>query len=151
MFEIRPRLVRQLEERPQRGMIDHEIHLRPILGCLSDVPNGCIFPDAGERFLVVGRQQSLVDAERVDAGLHRFVVERIHHLLVVEPPRELGGRQWIADRIGLPGIRLVDLDRLVNLLHPAGLFGRDDTVRQQAPGASEIVDELARLDDLFVG
>ena len=77
---------------------------------------------------------------RVDAGLHRLLVERIHHLLVVEPPWELGGRQRIADRVGLPGIGLVDLDRLVDLLHPAGLLGRDDGVRQQAARAGEVVD-----------
>ena len=132
-------------------MIDHEVHLRPILGGLSDVPRGGVFPHAGERLLVIGRQQPLVDAQRVDAGLHRFVVERIHHLLVVEPPWELGGCQRIADRVGLPGIGLIDLDCLVDLLHPAGLLGGDDAVRQQAARAREIVDGFARLDDLLVG
>src|SRR5206468_12490472 len=50
-----------------------------------------------------------------------------------------------------PGIRLVDLDCLVDLLHPAGLLWGDDAVRQQAARAREVVDEFARLDDLLVG
>ncbi len=42
-------------------------------------------------------------------------------------------------------------DRLVNLVHPARLVGRDQAVRQQAPRAGEAVDQLARLGHLLVG
>ena len=89
LLELRPRLVGQLEGRAQAGVVHHEVHLRPVLGGLADVPGGGVLPDAGVRLLVVGRQQALVDADRGDAGLHRLLVERIHQLLVVEPPREL--------------------------------------------------------------
>src|SRR5882762_872602 len=61
-LELGPGLVGQLEERTQRRMIDDEVHLRPVLGSLADVPRGCVLPYAGEGFLVIGRQQALVDA-----------------------------------------------------------------------------------------
>ena len=47
-LELVPGLIGQLEERTQRGMVDDEVHLRPILGGLADVPGGGIFPHAGE-------------------------------------------------------------------------------------------------------
>src|SRR5215831_12240436 len=81
-FEFRPGPIRQLEERAQRGMIHNEIHLRPVLGGLADIPDSRVFPDACERFLVIGRQQALVDAYRRNARVHRLFIERIHHLLV---------------------------------------------------------------------
>ena len=88
---------------------------------------------------------------RGDARLHRLVVERIHQLLVVEPPRELRRVERIADRVALPRIGLVHRDRLVDLVHPARLVGRDQGMRQQPPRAREAVDQRARLGHLRVG
>ena len=87
-----------------------KVHLRPILSGLANIIHGRILPDVGEGFLVVRRQQSLVGADRCDARLDRLFIERIHHLLVVQTPREFGRRKRIANRVGLPRIRLVDLD-----------------------------------------
>ncbi len=112
---------------------------------------GRVLPDAGIRLLVVGRQQALVDADGGDARLHRLVVERIHQLLVVEPPRELRRVERIADRVALPRIGLVHRDRLVDLVHPARLVGRDQGMRQKPPRAREAVDQRARLGHLRVG
>src|SRR5437762_32422 len=77
-LELGPGLVGQLEERTQRRVIDDEIHLRPVFGSLADVPRRCVLPYAGEGFLVIGRQQTLVDAYRCDPSFHRVVVDRIH-------------------------------------------------------------------------
>ena len=112
-----------------------KVHLRPILGGLADIVDRRVLPDAGEGFLVVRWQQALVDADRGDTRFDRLLVERIHQLLVVEPPREFGRRERIADRVGLPRIRLVGRDRLVDLLHPARLSRRDHGVGEQTPGA----------------
>ena len=84
-------------------------------------------------------------------ALSGLVVEGVHHLLVVQAPRKLGWTERVADGVGLPRIRLVDRDRLVDLLHPPGLLGRDHGMREQPPRAREIVDHVARLDDLLVG
>ena len=61
-LELGPGLVGQLEERTQRRVIDDEVHLRPVFGSLADIPGGCVLPYASEGFLVIGRQQTLVDA-----------------------------------------------------------------------------------------
>src|SRR5260370_12362939 len=58
-LELGPGLVRQLEERTQRRVIDDEVHLRPVFGSLADVPGGYVLPYAGQGFLVVVRQQTL--------------------------------------------------------------------------------------------
>src|SRR3954452_22603354 len=63
-LELGPGLVRQFKERTQRRVIDDEVHLGPVLGSLADVPGGCVLPYPGEGFLVIGRQQTLVDAQR---------------------------------------------------------------------------------------
>jgi hypothetical protein len=49
-----------------------------------------------------------VDADGGDAGLADLLVERVHQLLVVEPPVGLllGREQEIADGIALPGVGL---------------------------------------------
>src|SRR5262245_19624889 len=150
-LELLPSLLWQLEKGAQGRVVDDEGHAGLVLGGFADVRSGRVLPDAGERLLVVGRQQSLVNADDVDAGLLRLLVEGIHHLLVVEPPRELGGAQRIADGVGFPGIGLIELDRLVDLLHPTRLLGRDDGVRQKSPRAGEVVDHLASAHDLLVG
>src|SRR5438067_2370377 len=61
-FELGPGLFRQLKERTERRVIDDEVHLRPVLRSLADVPGGCVLPYARKGFLVIGRQQTLVDA-----------------------------------------------------------------------------------------
>src|SRR6516225_12003739 len=62
-FELGPGLVRQFEKWPQCRMIDDEVHLRPILGGLADIVHSGVLPDAGERFLVIRRQKTLVSAD----------------------------------------------------------------------------------------
>src|SRR5262249_46625670 len=106
---------------------------RPVLRRLADVPGGCVFPDARERFLVVGWQQALVDTYRRDARFGRLFVEWVHHLLVIEAPRIFRWRERVTDCVGLPRIGLVDCDSLVDLFHPTGLLGRDDRMGKQSP------------------
>src|SRR5215510_405620 len=149
-FELSPRLVGQFKEGTESRVVDDKGHLRPILGSLANVPGGCVLPDARKLFLVVRWQEALVDAENVDGGLHRFLIEGVHQLLIIEPPGELRWAQWITDRVGLPRFWLVHLDRLVDLLDPARLLWRDHRVRQEAPRTREVVDYLSRSHDLLV-
>src|SRR5262245_8953318 len=135
LLELGQRRVGRLQEVAERAVIDHEVELRPVLGGLAQVPDRRVLPHLWPRGLVVGGQQSLVDADRVDARLRRLLVERIDELLVVEPPvrLELGRKEWIADRVALPAVRLERRDGAVDLLHPAVLLRREHGMAEQAP------------------
>src|SRR5215471_6370616 len=82
-FELSPRLVGQFKEGTESRVIDDKGHLGPIFGSLANVPGGCVLPNTGKLFLVVRWQEALVDAENVDAGLHRFLIEGVHQLLII--------------------------------------------------------------------
>src|SRR5207244_12271358 len=68
-------------------------------------------PPSSTRFPYTTLFRSLVDTQGLDAHLDGLLVERVHELLVVEPPGVLGlCRQRVTDRVELPavGIQLVD-------------------------------------------
>src|SRR5262249_39568406 len=144
-------LVRQFEERPQRRMVNNEVHLWPILGGLADIVDGGVLPNVSEGFLIIRWQKTFMSADGRDASFDRLLVERIHQLLIIEPPREFRRRERIANRVGLPGVWLVGRDRLVDLVHPSGLFRRDDGVGEQASGPGKIVDHVTGPDYLLIG
>src|SRR5216684_8139655 len=57
LFELRELAVGRLEECAKRRMVDHEIDLRPILGCLRQVVHIGVFPrPARDRSLVILRE-----------------------------------------------------------------------------------------------
>src|SRR5262249_21500870 len=56
----------------------------------------------------------------------------------------------VADRVALPGIGLIDLDRLVDLVEPARPAWRDYEMRHHAPRAGLLVDLLAGLEHLLL-
>ena len=128
------------EPRTHGRVVDHEVHAGPVLGGLAEVVDRRGFPGAGERLLVVPRHQALVDADRVDAGLHGLLVEGVHQLLVVEAPRVLRRAERVADRVGLPRDGLQHLDRAIDLVHPVRVLRRDDGVAQHARAAGQLVD-----------
>ncbi len=108
VLELLQRSVRQFDEGPQRGVIDDERDLRPVLRGLAQVPHRGVFPDLRPALLVVRGQQALVNADRSEAGLHALLVERIDALLVVQPPVRtlLGEEDRIADGVALPAVGL---------------------------------------------
>ena len=81
-----------------------------------------------------------------------LLVERIHQLLVVEPPvgLRLGGEERIADGVALPAIGLDGGDAAVHLVHPARALGREDRVAEQAPRAAILLMDCAGHRDLVV-
>ena len=108
LLELGQRVLRRLLERPKRAVVDDEVELGPVLGRLAHVPDRVVLPDARPGLLVVGGQQALVDADGADAGLGDLLVERVHQLLVVEPPVRLllGREERITHRVALPAVRL---------------------------------------------
>ena len=127
-------------------MVDDEIELRPILGCLEQVPWGLVLPNARPALFVIRRHQSLVNAHGPDARLIDLFVEGVHQLFVVEPERVLRlGRQRVADGVQLPTGWRTFGERLVHLVHPAGLPGGDDRMTQHARAARGGVDHVHRF------
>src|SRR5687767_10253700 len=61
LLELGERRIGRLEEWPQRGVVDDEVDLRPVLRRLAYVPDRVVLPHIGPRLLVVGGQQPLVD------------------------------------------------------------------------------------------
>ena len=134
-------------------MIDDEVDLGPVLGGLADVPHRVVLPHVGPRFLVVRREQPLVDAHGGDACLHDLLVEGVHELLIIEPPvgPELGGKERIADGVALPAVGLHDGDATIDLLDPPLALRREDGVAEKAARSGDLVDGRARGGDLVVG
>src|SRR5438132_3899448 len=85
-------------------------------------------------------------------GSYWWLVERVHELLVVEPPvgPHLRGEERVADRVALPAVGLERADRAIDLVHPALALRREDRVPQEATGVRDLVDRGARHRDLVV-
>ena len=131
-------------------VVDQEIELRPVLRRLADIADIGIGPQMREFLLDRRGEQALVDADVLDAGFRDLLVERVHQLFVVGVPRML--REFlvgvVADRIALPRIRLEALDRLVDLVEPAGPARGEGEMRQHAARAGLLVDGCAGLEHL---
>src|SRR5215470_18924436 len=72
-LELGPGLVRQFEERPQRRMVNNEVHLRPILGGLADIVDGGVLPNVSEGFLIIRWQKTFMSADGRDARFDRLL------------------------------------------------------------------------------
>ena len=83
---------------------------------------------------------------------HRLLVEGVHQLLVVEVEGIVGELLVgvVPNRIALPRIGLVDLDRLVDLVEPARPARGDCEVRHHPPRAGLLIDLLAGLKHLVL-
>ena len=98
------------------------------------------------------REQSLVDADVLDAGLHHPLIALVGDLLVVQPPRIAADVLVgvVADGVALAGLRL-QREARVELVEPTRLARREDHVREHPPRAGLVVDLLARVGHLLVG
>jgi hypothetical protein len=130
-------------------VVDHEVELRPVLRRLADVADVAVADQVRKLLLHRRREQALVDADVLQAGtvgillrpFHQPLVERIHQLLVVQAEGMLGEVLVgvVADGVALPGIGLEPGVLLVHLGEPAVAAGREDGVREHAPGAGVLV------------
>ena len=124
----------------EAGVVDDEVEVGPVLGGLLQV-------ERPARLLVERAQrQPLVDAEVLDAQRLGLLPERIGDLLVVHPPGLLAD---LGAGVHLPGVDLQVLDLALHLLE-LGLaeVGPQQAVREHAPRAGQVVDELAGGDHL---
>ena len=135
------------------AVIDDERHLRPVLGRSADVAHVGVREQVRELLLDRRREQSLVHAHLVVAGLEQLLVERIDELVVVHPPRVLAEVLVgvVADRIALERVGLEVTDGVVDLLHPPWIARREDGVAQQASRAGLTVHAGPRLGLHLVG
>ena len=93
-----------------------------------------------------------MDADVPDTRFHRLLIEGVHQLLVVEVVGVVGQFLMgvVADRVALPRIGLVDLDRLVDQVEPAWPARGDREMRHHPPRAGFFVDLLAGFEHLLL-
>ena len=134
------------------GMVDDEIQLRPVLGGFADVAHVHKGTQGGELLFDRGREQSLVDADVLDAVLDAHLVGAIGGFLVVHAPG-MAGEIFVgvvADGVALDGVGL-EGHGAVEIVEPAGRAGREDGVSEHAAGAGGLVHFLAGCGHHFVG